>query len=467
MGFVQLSPHNSHPDNGIPLGSVRSRPSNSRGDSSTMNDPSQEKAGPAFGGRRKHHGGLHRHGTDGSGEEAVSLNAMGRIYNKIIGFSVITRYLVYVLPVALLLALPLIFLPITGNGPYDKDHITVGDFTQDDVVHRGPSLFHLFLWIEISWLALWAGKVVARLLPPIFMFFCGVVSSGTRKYATVLRSLEIPLSLFFWGLASWLVFKFFFPNDDFSWVRNLKRVLLALYISSVVFLVEKFLVQLISISYHQRSFANRIKESKREVFLVGLMYDASRRLFPMYCPDFAEEDYIITDSIESLLNRGKKRRNRNSIAPMKIIGDVGRFGDKVTAAFGNIAHEITGKQVFNPNSAHSIVIQALEKVKSSEAMARRIWMSFVVEDKESLSVEDIVEVLGPDHREDAEECFAVIDDDQNGDISLDEMVRKVVQVGKERKAITHSMKDIGQALAVFDNILLFVVLVIIIFIFRK
>jgi len=187
----------------------------------------------------------------------------------------------------------------------------------------------------------------------------------------------------------------------------------------------------------------------------------------MYCPEFSEEDYIINDSIDMILTGGKSGKGGGTITPMRIVGDVGRLGDKITSVFGNIASEITGKQVFNPNSAHSIVVEALEKVRSSEALARRIWMSFVVEGHDSLSLEDIAEVLGPAHREEAEECFNAIDADQNGDISLDEMIRKVVETGKERKAISNSMKDISQALTVFDKVLLFVVTIIVIIIFRK
>jgi len=66
--------------------------------------------------------------------------------------------------------------------------------------------------------------------------------------------------------------------------------------------------------------------------------------------------------------------------------------------FGNVAHEITGKKVFNPNSAHTIVIEALEKNRSAEALARRLWMSFVVEGKNSLFQEDILEVLSGGRR---------------------------------------------------------------------
>ncbi|KAM7220856.1 Mechanosensitive ion channel domain containing protein [Rhypophila decipiens] len=465
MGFMPITHEMSNDMQEIPLRQIRSNASSSgarRIDQTIQSiemDANEEKhnifrSGPA--GRRRVQKDLKRAGSSMTDE--TSLNAMGRLYNKIVSFSVVTRYLVYVVPVAILLGVPILILGLTGN----RDNVDLGDGSRQ-------TLFWLFVWIEISWLSLWVGKLVAHVLPPIFMFFCGVVSSGTRKYATVLRALEIPLSLFFWGLSSWLIFKFMFNNEmgrieTPPWVQTLERILLSCFISSGVLLGEKAIVQLISISYHQRSFANRIKDSKREIYLLGLMYEASRTLFPMYCPEFAEEDYIINDSIELMLG-GRKKGGSGAMTPMRLVGDVGRLGDKITSVFGNIASEITGKQVFNPNAAHSIVVEALEKTRSSEAMARRIWMSFVVEDKDSLSAEDIAEVLGPGFQEEAEECFAAIDADQNGDISLDEMIRKVVDIGKERKAIANSMKDISQALTVFDKVLLFVVLIIVIIIF--
>ncbi|RMJ19524.1 hypothetical protein BHE90_008225 [Fusarium euwallaceae] len=479
-GFIPLGGGNSNRDmtDGIQLTPVKSNASANTGhrkaemphptsfDSASMHE--NEKSG-------HHHGHRGRRRKDGetelsrsnTGDEATSLNAMGRLYNKIIGFSVVTRYLVYVVPVALLLGIPLIVLSSIG----EKNGLPVGKFKggkRDG--DPGPPLFKIFLWIEIMWLSLWAAKVVAWFLPGLFMFFTGVVSKGTRKYATVLGNLILPFSFFFWALGSYVTFKNLYRAEDKSdtyvpWCQTMGRVLGALFVSSAVFLGEKAIVQLIGISYHQRSFANRIKASKREVHLLGLLYDASRTLFPMHCPEFADEDYIINDSIEMML-RGKKGHKRaGSATPMKLIGEVGRIGDKVTSVFGNIASEITGKSVFNPNSAHSIVLEALEKSRSSEAMGRRIWMSYVVENHNSLVLDDFQEVLGPAYKDEAEEAFYMIDGDDNGDISLDEMVRKVVEIGTERKAIAEGMKDIGQALQAFDKILLFVVLLVVVFIF--
>ncbi|KID91405.1 Mechanosensitive ion channel family protein [Metarhizium guizhouense ARSEF 977] len=459
-------------DNGIPLTTVRSNASSTGArkantgnttsyDSSPENtfEKNESEMHHRHAGRRRKQGDdkLSRRGTAGSDE--VSVNALGRLYAKIVGFSVVTRYMVYIVPVGLILAVPVLIFRFTDFG----DGTFVGG-------KDGPTLFYLFLWILIAWCALWVAKIAAWVLPKVFMFFCGIVSMGVRKYATVLKNLSIPLSLFFWALAAWLSFKGLF-NDALSknvvWVRNMERVLGALFVSLAVLLAEKALVQLIGVSYHQRSFANRIKASKREIHLLGLLYDASRTLFPMYCEEFAEEDYIINDSIEMML-RGKKGKimgGNGAATPMKIIGDVGRFGDKVTSVVGHVAKEITGKQVFNPNSAHSIVLEALEKKLPSEALGRRIWMSFVLEGKDALYLEDFEEVLGPAYKQDAEEAFNMIDSDSNGDISLDEMVRKTVEMGTERKAIGEGMKDIGQALRVFDKVLMFVVLLITILIF--
>jgi hypothetical protein len=92
-------------------------------------------------------------------------------------------------------------------------------------------------------------------------------------------------------------------------------------------------------------------------------------------------------------------------------------------------------------------------------------MSFVVEGKEALFQEDFEEVLGPARKDDAQAAFDALDNDGNGDISLDEMIMKVVEIGRDRKAIAASMRDVGQAIGVLDQVLIAVLFVIVIFIF--
>jgi hypothetical protein len=69
------------------------------------------KRGPA--GRRKAKKNRPKR-VNSEGEE-ISVNGLGRFYDKIINFSVVTRYFVYVAPVALMLAAPIIIFSTGGR----------------------------------------------------------------------------------------------------------------------------------------------------------------------------------------------------------------------------------------------------------------------------------------------------------------------------------------------------------------
>jgi small-conductance mechanosensitive channel len=414
------------------------------------------------GGRRKK---MEEKGRETTVHEDGTVTGMGKLYTAVFNFSIITRYFLYVLPLALAIAVPIVI------GATFAKRATIG----------GVRIVWFFTWVEILWISLWVSKLTAQFLPYVFQFLCGIVSAGTRKYSLILTALEIPLSLVGWALTALTTFvPLMCLNPDQRshndtglkyWEGIVKDILFAAFFSTLILLAEKLLVQLISISYHRKQFDQKIKESKRSIYLLSLLYDASRNLFPAYCPEFAAEDYVINDSLDlSSSSRGpskpgSKHGRSGSVTPMRLIQDVGRVGDKLTAAFGNVAHEITGKQVFNPTSAHSIVVEALEKNVCSEALARRLWMSFVVEGKDALYQEDIIDVLGADRALEAEECFHCLDRDGNGDISLDEMVLTVCEFGKERYSIANSMHDVDQAIDVLDTLLCTVAFIIMVFIF--
>ncbi|CAI7565665.1 unnamed protein product [Penicillium glandicola] len=382
--------------------------------------------------------------------EDGTINRMGRFYQAVLNYSLITRYLIYVLPIAILIAVPII----------------VGATAAQNAKIGGVHIYWFFTWIEIVWFSLWTSKIFARYIPYLFQFLCGIVSSGTRKYALILRALETPIALLLWAVISLVTFlpvMTLNPSKQASgdtssttWEKTMKNILFALLICAIIYLAEKALVQLISISYHRKQFDTKIKISKRNVHLVTILFEASRNMFPVYCPEFSEEDSLIFDSL--LAQAGANGGKRSSAMPLRMLRqvgrNVGRVGDKVTAAFGHVASELTGKQVFNPTATHTMVIDALERKRHAAALARRIWMSFVIEGNDSLFMEDIVEVLGAEHEAEAEECFKALDRDGNGDISLDEMVLTITEFGRMRKALNHSMHDVDQAIRVLDNLLM-------------
>jgi hypothetical protein len=87
-------------------------------------------------------------------------------------------------------------------------------------------------------------------------------------------------------------------------------------------------------------------------------------------------------------------------------------------------------------------------------------MSFVVERKEALYAKDVQQALSPARKEKADEAFAALDENVNSDIILDDMIIKVVEISRDRKAISASMRDVGQAIGVFDQILVVVLLIV-------
>ncbi|KAJ9609969.1 hypothetical protein H2200_006299 [Cladophialophora chaetospira] len=429
-------------------------------------DQIEEKKGRYFhggpGGRRRR---LEERGRENKDKDDGTLNAVGRFYDKVYNFSVLTRYFIYVAPLALAIAVPIVI------GATVAPRARIG----------GVKIVWFFTWLEVVWVSLWVSKMLAHYLPYLFQFICGVVSAGTRKYALVLGALEIPLSLVGWAVTSLATFvPLMTLNPDQrarnetglkDWERTVKNILFACVFSTLILLGEKVLIQLLSISYHRKQFDDRIKDSKRNIYLIGLLYDASRKLFPEYSQEFLEEDYLINNVLDlgersgrNSIRRGSHKRS-GSATPMRLIQNVARVGDKVTAAFGNVAQEITGKKVFSTNAAHSIVVQALEKKVSAEALARRLWMSFVLEGKDALTIGDIIDVLGHDQESEAHEAFEVLDVDGNGDISLDEMILRVTEFGRERQSIASSMRDVDQAIHVLDNLLCTVVFVAVIFVF--
>ena len=250
-----------------------------------------------------------------------------------------------------------------------------------------------------------------------------------------------------------------------EWINYVQRVLAAFLVSSLIFLAIKILIHLISISYHRMQYDMKIRESKHSVHILSVLYDASTAWFPPYCPEFAEEDYLIQAMPDLGSRTASGHAKTGTATPMKLLANVGRVGDQVTAAFGHIAHEVTGKEVFNATSSHSVVVEALEKRRSSEALAKRIWMSLVIEGKDALYQEDVAESL-PEHRQrEAVEVFQALDKDGNGDVSLDEMILSVCEIGRERKAIASSLHDVDQAINILENLLLTIAFVVCIFVF--
>ena len=183
--------------------------------------------------------------------EEDALTKIGNFLHKIHSASVITRYALYIMPVAILLAIPLI-LSLSSVGSSWRA--------------GGIRLAGVFVWVEICWFALWFCKLVAQAFPIIFQATCGLISTGIRKYSLVLKALEIPLSLFLWSIVSYTTTNVICVFDQSaaqkaagicganSWMHTMRQVWKAGIIVAAIFLIQKTAMQLISINYHRKQY---------------------------------------------------------------------------------------------------------------------------------------------------------------------------------------------------------------------
>ncbi|RAL61653.1 hypothetical protein DID88_002722 [Monilinia fructigena] len=118
--------------------------------------------------------------------------------------------------------------------------------------------------------------------------------------------------------------------------------------------------------------------------------------------------------------------------------------NKVGDVAGKVAGDFTGRAVTSSTHPHQVILQLLNTTTGSQVLARRLYRTFVHGDAETILAEDLT--LAFDNEEEAEAAFTMFDKDLNGDISMEELETVCVEIGRERKAITASLKDLDSVL---------------------
>jgi hypothetical protein len=421
----------------------------------------------------------------------------------------IVRYTLYIIPVAVIIAIPLALYctiwkaeawsasvastttvitagsnttlkggsiingTFTG-GTFINGNLVNGTVTGGVVQAKTLVKIHkkgLMVWLELCWAFLWIAKILATLIPSIFGFVSGMVTTGLRKYALVLKAVKTPLSIFIWAvlcIASYDIIyifdkethaKYNGTNNPITGMVTFHKVLKVSTGMSALWLAEKMVVQLLSVNYHATAHRDKIKDIKKTSTAVDLLYEASLRRYPDYHQDFVEEDMDIhdTDNMQKLLR--EKAANQRT---RRFFGELRWTADKVTTAFGRIASDITGQEVLKPTATHAVVEGALERKAGSEAMARRIFKALCPPHADSITEANLVHELGAGREAEAHWIFSQLDRDDNGDVSLDEMILLICGIARNRKDMWKSSCDIKDAVKILDRVLSFIVFVIVV-----
>ncbi|KAF8467744.1 Mechanosensitive ion channel-domain-containing protein [Kalaharituber pfeilii] len=354
--------------------------------------------------------------------------------------SVLVRYFTYIVPVVLVLLIPILLAALVFP------EASVGDV----------EMMWFCVWLMIVWLSLWAGRILAKLLPYPFGILASAFSNSSRKWRDMAVMLELPATLFFWWLAVFISFLPTMTNHHIDgdkslryWENRVNVVILSLFVAMVLNFIEKIIIQLIAISFHQRTYEDRIVLNKFQLGSIAKLYMYSKA------------------KLVAEVDEGSPNLSGNSRAPMRVLQQAKTNAQtafhKVGDVFGKVAGDFTGRKVPSSGSPERVVLTLLQSVEGSQALARRLFSTFVKDGCDTISPEDLRE--GFDSDEEAEAAFQMFDRDLNGDISCEEMELSIVEVGRERKAITASLKDLDSVIGKLDNAFSFLVTVITILVF--
>lgn len=368
---------------------------------------------------------------------------LAKIFIKIHESSFLVRYFCYIIPVSLVLLVPLLLGALVFTDQ------TVGDV----------EMMWFCVWLEIVWLTLWLGRIIAKCIPYPMGIISSIFSNADKMWRDLGKQLEVPISLFFWALAVEISFLPTMTNHHRdgdkatrSWENTMNKVIISILVLATLNFVEKIIIQLIAISFHLRTYADRIEINKFQASSLVKLYIYSKEKIAMKDSEF-ETPYTVDSS-------GLR-------TPLKYINKAGKGArqalHKVGDVAGKVAGEFTGREVTQSTHPQQVVIQLLGNTGGAQILARRLYRTFTPEGAETVSVDDLR--LAFDNDEEANAAFGMFDKDMNGDISMEELEAVCVEIGRERKAITASLKDLDSVVSKLDDLFLFFVAIISILVF--
>lgn len=236
-----------------------------------------------------------------------------------------------------------------------------------------------------------------------------------------------------------------------DWMSTMNKVLVSVFVATILNFVEKIIIQLIAISFHLRTYADRIELNKFQIGSLVKLYTFSKQKIAMEDSEFEAPSGEMSGARTP--GRYLQEAQKQTKEVFNKVGDVA----------GRIAGDFTGKAVAKSTHPHQVVLALLSSTNGSQVLARRLYRTFARPETETVYNDDLKDAF--DNNEEAEAAFSMFDKDMNGDISMEELEAVCVEIGRERKSITASLKDLDSVVSKLDDMLMFIVFVITVLVF--
>ena len=297
-------------------------------------------------------------------------------------------------------------------------------------------------------------QLVAKMIPWPLGLVASLFTNNSKKWRDMGKQLEIPATIFFWWLG---IEVSFLPTmrkhhvagvGNQKWEDTMNKVIVAVFIGATLNFAEKVVIQLIAISFHLRTYADRIELNKFQIGSLVKLYQFSKEKIQLDDSDFEERDASGPASGTRTPMQYLDKAQKNVTEAFNKVGDVA----------GKVAGDFTGRTVAKSTHPHQVVLMLLNTTAGSQVLARRLYRTFVREGAETVFSDDLKNAF--DNQEEADAAFSMFDKDLNGDISMEELEAVCVEIGRERKSITASLKDLDSVVSKLDAVLFFVVIII-------
>ena len=128
-----------------------------------------------------------------------------------------------------------------------------------------------------------------------------------------------------------------------------------------------------------------------------------------------------------------------------------------------VAGDFAGRAAVQSTHPHQVVLTLLSTTAGSQVLARRLYRTFAREETETVFSDDLKDAF--DNEEEAEAAFQMFDKDLNGDISMEELEAVCAEIGRERKSITASLKDLDSVVSKLNDVLVFAICIVTLLVF--
>ena len=291
-----------------------------------------------------------------------------------------------------------------------------------------------------------------------------IFTNNAKKWRDMAKQLEIHAALFFWWLAVEISFLPTMKNHHVdgnkatrSWENTLNKIIIVIFVWTILNLIGKVLIQLIAISFHTRTYADRIEINKFQIGSLTKLYDWSRSRLGDGNADFEEQgqDETPQGAKTPLRYAGKAQRVAK--------GALNKASNKVADVANAVAADFTGRQQNRSSDPYQVILALLRTTSGCQVLARRLYRTFVRDGFDTVFSGDLKEAF--DNNDEAEAAFVMFDRDMNGDISMEELEAVCVDIGRERKSITASLKDLDSVVSKLDNVFMFFIFVVVLIVF--